>query len=113
MGNLEWGDNFQLHGLQSTFFNVVGQGQNYPQRAQSNNMSDKPAVSNFTGGSERVWFCKAYQLGNCTFPRDHNGYLMGRTEFLRHICAKCWLAGRKQSPHPEQSEACPLSKIAL
>ena len=112
-GNLEWGDNFQLHGLQSTFFNVVGQGQNYSQRAQSNNMSDKPAVSNFTGGSERVWFCKAYQLGNCTFPRDHNGYLMGRTEFLRHICAKCWLAGRKQSPHPEQSEACPLSKVAL
>ena len=113
-GNLEWGDNFQLHGLQSTFFNVVGQGQNFQQRGSTSSAFDKPATSsNFMGGNEKVWFCKAYQSGNCTFPRDHNGYMFGRTEFLRHICAKCWQAGRKQSPHSEQSDACPLFKVEL
>ena len=112
-GNLEWGDNFQLHGLQSTFFNVVGQTQNFQQRGQSSVMEKPPSSSNFVGGNEKVWFCKAYQSGNCTFPRDHNGYMFGRTKFLRHICAKCWQAGRKQSPHPEQSDACSLSKIQL
>ena len=115
-GNLEWGDNFQLHGLQSTFFNVVGQGQNFQQRGSTATSSafEKPSTpSNYAGGNQRVWFCKAYQSGNCTFSGDHNGYMYGRTEFLRHICAKCWQAGKKQSQHSEQSDACPLSKIQL
>ena len=113
-GNLEWGDNFQLHGLQSTFFNVVGQGQNFQQRGSTSSAFEKPSTpSNYAGGNQRVWFCKAYQSGNCTFSGDHNGYMYGRTEFLRHICAKCWQAGKKQSQHSEQSDACPLSKIQL
>ena len=113
-GNLEWGDNFQLHGLQSTFFNVVGQSQNVQQRGQGSYANEKSATStNYGGGNERVWFCKAYQSGTCSFLRDHNGYMFGRNEFLRHICAKCWQAGKKQSPHPEQSDACPLYKIEL
>ena len=112
-GNLEWGDNFQLHGIQSTFFNVVGPTQNSQQRGQSNYASEKSASASFAGGNDRVWFCKAYQSGTCSFPRDHNGFIFGRNEFLRHICAKCWLAGKKQSTHSEQSEACPLYKIEL
>ena len=113
-GDLHWGDNFQLHGLQSTFFNVVGQSQNVQQRGQGSYANEKSATSSaYGGGNERVWFCKAYQSGTCSFFRDHNGYMFGRNEFLRHICAKCWQAGKKQSPHPEQSDACPLYKIEL
>ena len=112
-GNLEWGDNFQLHGLQSTFFNVVGQGPNFQQRGSTSNAFEKPSTPNSMGGNQRVWFCKAYQSGSCTFPGDHNGFMYGRTEFLRHICAKCWQAGKKQSQHSEQSDACPLFKIQL
>ena len=110
-GNLKWGDNFQLHGLHSTIFNAVGQNS---QRGQGNNGNGKQSSStNSKGGSERICFCKGYQRGNCTYTRDHYGYLMGANELLRHICAKCWLALKKQSPHPEQSDECPLAKVDL
>ena len=110
-GNLKWGDNFQLHGLHSTIFNAVGHNS---QRGQGGNGNGKnPSSSNSKGGSERIWFCKGYQRGNCTYTRDHYGYLNGANELLRHICAKCWLAFKKQSLHPEQSDECPLAKVDL
>ena len=112
-GNLKWGDNFQLHGLQSTIFNAVGP--NPAQRGQGNGTvsGKQSSPSNTTGGNERIWFCKGYQKGNCTYTRDHYGYLMGSNQLLRHICAKCWLALKKQSPHSEQSSECPLAGVEL
>ena len=107
-GNLKWGDNFQLQGLHSTIFNAVGQ--NPPPRHSSGKQS---GPTNQTGGNERICFCKGYQKGNCSYTRDHYGYLMGANQLLRHICAKCWLALKKQSPHPENSDECPIAGVEL
>ena len=108
-GNLKWGDNFQLQGLHSTIFNAVGQ--NPPQQRHSSGKQSSP--TNPTGGNERICFCKGYQKGNCSYTRDHYGYLMGANQLLRHICAKCWLALKKQSPHPENSDECPIAGVEL
>ena len=115
-GDLNWGDNFQLHGMHSTI--LTSGGTNSNSRGPSNfgsgmgGKQQQPASANPTGGNnDKVWFCKGYQRGNCTFTRDHYGYMFGENQLLRHICAKCWQAGRKQSQHPENSDACPLSKI--
>ena len=115
-GDLNWGDNFQLHGMHSTILSSVGTNSN--SRGPSNfgsgfaGKQQQPVSGNSTGGgSDRVWFCKGYQRGNCTFTRDHYGYMYGENQLLRHICAKCWQAGKKQSPHPETSDDCPLSKV--
>ena len=114
-GDLNWGDNFQLHGMHSTILTNAASS-NISQRAQgtftsANGKQQLGLQSNATGCDDRAWFCKGYQRGNCSFTRDHYGYLMGENRLLRHICAKCWQAAKKQSPHPETSEACPLSKV--
>ena len=112
-GDLHWGDNFQLHGMHSTI--LTSGGPNFNQRGQgsfsSNNGKPQSAPSNPVGGDDRVWFCKGYQRGNCTFTRDHYGFLFGENHLLRHICGKCWQAAKKQSAHPENSDTCPLSKV--
>ena len=108
-GNLKWGANFQLHGLQNTI--LTGSGTNANPRGPGNNANAKQSSPSTPGSEERVVFCKNYQRGSCNFTRDHYGHFMGENQMLRHICAKCWLAARKQSPHSEQSDACPLSKV--
>ena len=109
-GNLKWGDNFQLHGLQSTTLHNSGSISNSCGKAGAANQSGN---SQSSGSDERVWFCKSFQRGLCTFSRDHYGQLNGENQLLKHICAKCWLTIKKQSPHPEQSDTCPLFGIEL
>ena len=104
-GDLKWGANFQLHGLHNTILTGA------PANANPRNANPKQPPQSNSGSDERVIFCKSYQRGTCNFTRDHYGQFMGESQLLRHICAKCWLAGKKQSPHPEQSDACPLSKV--
>ena len=107
-GNLNWGDNFQLHGLHYTIMNVSsnsrGQG-NFTGRQNNAAVGNTPAVD------ERIWFCKAYQRGMCNHTRDHNGFLFGESKFLRHICGKCWIETKKQAAHSEQSDQCPFSTL--
>ena len=111
-GNLKWGDNFQLQGLQNT---TLYAGQSLTNNSSRNNNggfgSDAGNFSQKNNGSgERVWFCRNYQKGVCTFSRDHYGQLKGENQMLKHICATCWLASKKQSTHPEESEVCPFHK---
>lgn len=108
-GNLKWGANFQLHGLQNTI--LTGSGANANPRGPGSSTNAKQSSQSTPGSEERVVFCKNYQRGSCNFTRDHYGHFMGENQMLRHICAKCWLAAKKQSPHSEQSDACPLSKV--
>lgn len=108
-GNLKWGDNFQLHGLQSTTLNVG----TFPQRTNNQMFHGKSGAASGAASDERVWFCRNYQQGNCSHENDHYGKLFGEREFLRHICAKCWLIAKKQLKHSERSDLCPLLKTEL
>ena len=124
-GNLKWGDNFKLQGLQNT--TLYGGGPSFTTNArggfqQRNNlfgsaMSNSSTFSNTSANrnananrnpGERTWFCSNYQRGNCSFTRDHYGQVRGEQQLLKHICAKCWLTTRRQSTHSEESETCPL-----
>ena len=111
-GDLRWGSNFQLHGLHNTILTNTGSNSN-PRGSNTSGANAKqlPYSTSASGSDERVIFCKSFQRGSCNYTRDHYGQFMGENQLLRHICAKCWLAGKKQSPHPEQSDACPLSKV--
>ena len=108
-GDLKWGDNFQLHGLHNTI--LTGAGANTNPRGHGSGTNSKQNNQANSGNDDRIIFCKSYQRGSCNFTRDHSGQFFGENQLLRHICAKCWLAAKKQSPHPEQSDACPLSKV--
>ena len=107
-GNLHWGDNFQLHGLHNTILNSVGSNNrgNFV-----NGKPQQPAPFSNATGDEKIWFCKAYQLGRCSQNRDHHGFLFGEHKYLRHICGKCWHLGKKQSQHPETSDECPFFNV--
>ena len=107
-GNLKWGDNFQLCGVGN--MTLYGTGSHSGSVRRDQNLESKQHNS---GNDERVWFCKNFQRGACTFTRDHYGQLMGQNQLLKHICAKCWLTVKKQFPHSEQSESCPLFKVEL
>ena len=112
-GNLKWGDNFQLHGLQSTTLNNPNTNVRTQGGFSSKSSGSGANNSQNSGSEDRVWFCKNFQRGNCTFSRDHYGQLNGENQLLKHICAKCWLTIKKQSPHSEQSNTCPLFNIQL
>ena len=108
-GNLKWGDNFQIHGVGSmTLFGAGAHGSN---SRGSTQYSEGNGRQQNSGNDERVWFCKNFQRGTCTFTRDHYGQALGHNHLLKHICAKCWLTVKKQSPHSEESESCPLFKV--
>ena len=55
-------------------------------------------------------FCKLYNRGTCSEQANHMGKYKEEAKlvFLQHICAKCLLKNKEKSPHPENSEACPL-----
>ena len=108
-GDLKWGDNFQLHGLHNTI--LTGAAANTNPRGHDRGANPKQTNQANSGNDDRIIFCKGYQRGICNFTRDHYGQFFGENQLLRHICAKCWLAAKKQSPHPEQSDTCPLSKV--
>ena len=108
-GNLKWGDNFQLCGVGNmTLYGAGSHSVGSVRRDQNTEIKQHNS-----GNDERVWFCKNFQRGACTFTRDHYGQLMGQNQLLKHICAKCWLTVKKQFPHSEQSESCPLFKVEL
>ena len=91
-GNVKWDDSFQM--LQST--TLAGGFLDQPSNVTKKS-TDGPIV-----------FCKNFQRGACQEIHDHWGDFNGTERLLRHICAKCWLQSRKKSPHPEESDSCPL-----
>ncbi len=120
-GNLKWGDNFKLQGLQNTTlyggpntFNNNTRSRGFSGNEFQSSSSSSPSSSSLQRNSgERVWFCSNFNRGNCTFTRDHYGQVRGENQLLKHICAKCWLTVRRQSAHHEGSETCPLSNVEL
>ena len=58
--------------------------------------------------SDRPWFCRSYQKGDCNKSAPHRGYIQGRGSVtVSHFCAKCFIVDKKQLQHPEFSETCP------
>ena len=109
-GNLKWGDNFQLQGIQNT---TLYSSSNFRGSASGGDNVRGDNEKGSSGKEERVCFCRNFQRGTCTFTRDHYGQLNGENHLLKHICAKCWLTLRKQSPHSEESNTCPLFNVEL
>ena len=102
-GNRQWGDNFQLHGIQNTTLFSFNRG----------NSSGGDGAKNLTAAGKedngkRVWFCSNFNRGTCTYTREHYGLVKGENQLVKHICAKCFLTLKKQSAHCEQSDECPL-----
>ena len=106
-GNLKWGDNFQLHGIQNTTLFSFNRGISTTGVDNAKNNLGKEE------NGKRVWFCSNFNRGTCTYTREHYGVVKGENQLVKHICAKCFLTLKKQSSHSEQSEECPLSKVEL
>ena len=68
---------------------------------------------NSSGGrseeSDRVWFCRPYQRGDCNQSDPHWGYYNGRRVTVHHICAVCYFSDRVSRKHPENAPECPHS----
>ena len=116
-GHLRWGDSFQV--LQNTTLaggflnNSRGGPNNSGGTANNSSPSGSRTVASGSGNDEgQVIFCRSYQRGFCSQPRDHYGQFRGENRLLKHICAKCWLVGRKVELHPENSDDCPLKDQA-
>ena len=69
----------------------------------------KPSANASSSATVLVLFCLDYQRSTCSFQQDHYSMLRGERKWLRHICAYCWVKGRKQALHPEGSKECPSS----
>ena len=113
-GNLKWGENFQLKGMQNTaLLNSRANQAGGNQAGGNSSKGPSSSAQNTATGDERILFCKGYQRNNCTYTRDHFGQWNGENRLLRHICAKCWLTTRRQATHPEDSETCPFHGAQL
>ena len=101
-GHLSWGDSFLV--LQST--TLAGSA------LLNSNVSTGRTGGNFIVSTapktENILFCNKYQKGICPQPRDHFGFFYGENRMLKHICAKCWLKGKKTENHPEIADECPF-----
>ena len=109
-GNLKWGDNFQMHGLQS-----ITLSETFSHNSRGGNSATKQSGEKFSANDNRapIRFCKNFQRGTCQFDRDHYGLLNNERHYLKHICGNCWVHLKKQSPHSEQSDTCPLFNAQL
>ena len=105
-GNAKWGDSFEI--LKNT--TLVG---SHISHQRGGNGSFGHGANNLQQGSvdrktSRTLFCRQYQQGICSHSGDHQGVFEGKEQLLKHICAKCWLGGRKMASHPETSNLCPF-----
>ena len=101
-GHLKWGDSFQM--LQCT--TLAGGILLQPSNQNRGGASGSRSAGQF-GKEGGTVFCRFYQRGTCSHTDDHQGLFNGETRLLRHICAKCWLSGKKIEVHPESSVDCP------
>ena len=101
-GHLKWGDSFQM--LQCT--TLAGGILLQPSNQNRGGASGSRSAGQF-GKEGGTVFCRFYQRGTCSHTDDHQGMFNGETRLLRHICAKCWLSGKKIEVHPETSVDCP------
>ena len=67
-------------------------------------VSRKGATSKPTQGGP-ILYCGAFQKGECSHTKDHEGQFKGESRTLKHNCAKCWLNDKKFATHPQT--ACP------
>ena len=107
-GHLNWGDSFLV--LQSTTLagsSLIHNTNNGANGGTNGRSSSKFGGSSFHAKSESILFCNKYQKGICLQSRDHFGFFYGENRMLKHICAKCWLEGKKMENHPETADECP------
>ena len=64
-----------------------------------------PRKSTGKSGGEPILYCGAFQKDACSHTKDHKGLLRGESRMLKHICAHCWLSGKKFASHSQAS--CP------
>ena len=56
----------------------------------------------------QIWYCTAYNKGNCKHNQPHNHYVAGKTRVVQHICATCHKK-KEYSGHREKSADCPYN----
>lgn len=59
-----------------------------------------------------VWFCAAYQKGECKMESPHSARIGQDDRIVQHICSSCWLRDGKKLPHPNGGGGCPRAKTA-
>ena len=72
---------------------------NPSQNTQQNNQSNKK------------WFCRDWNKGNCTKTAPHKAWFGTGTNAVSrtvlHMCATCYMKDKTQKDHPESHESCP------
>jgi hypothetical protein len=95
-GHLSWGDSFT----------------HLETRTLSGHIKSRHTPSNISRENKDslrlpTLFCRDYQVGKCQHSADHFGTIRGVRKWLKHICAACWIANKKQEFHQEKTVQCP------
>ena len=101
-GESSWSSNFQL--LEMLIMGDTA-------RPIPRKLGEKPPPASKDKDKDHVFFCRKYQVGECTETlRDnaHKGWLGSTSRLLHHICATCLLKKRKREMHREKTSECPL-----
>ena len=57
-----------------------------------------------------VYFCSAYNRGNCEKKSPHENQIKGKSVEVEHICATCWQKNRVKKMHREGTSDCSYYK---
>lgn len=61
-------------------------------------------------GKKEVYWCRAYNKGQCTEESGHKTLISGMERVVQHICAACWKIGKREK-HMETDPACPQKEL--
>ena len=57
--------------------------------------------------ADPVFYCYAYQKGDCRKTTPHMGRVRGEEKLVHHVCASCLTKRREQVKHPDTDPQCP------
>lgn len=96
LGHGKWGDSFYVPGQQIL--------------AKYTPKSDLKKKDFGKEGKSMVYFCGAFNKGNCDKKSPHEGQIRGRAVKMEHICANCWQKNKVKKFHAEGTSECSYYK---
>ena len=78
-------------------------GRDKPKKQNNNNQN---YFKNDDEVDNQVWYCTAFNKGNCKHSQPHNHFVAGKTRVVQHICATCHKK-KEYLPHREKCAECP------
>lgn len=67
-------------------------------------------LSTQKNSKREVYWCRAYNRGQCTEESGHKLMIAGIERSVQHICAACWKQGKREK-HMETDSSCPQKEL--